>query len=154
MNVTFNTSLGFEVILNGKTYYKYLLKEKCPGTTFELDTQYGFCKINGNLAESLDYIEPNITNLGAMRIPSGESQIFISQPLYWSATTGFLQIDNSNRSISYTPEEVAKGNLYVIVQDGSYGNESTPGLPGPSSTVIWGDDENLVYAAATRRSRW
>lgn len=148
LNITIETSTGFSVILNDKLYYNYNLLTGTTQKTFTVDTQYGFCKVGGALAESLNYVDTNITNIGAMRVPSGESQVFISTPLYWSSSTGILQIDNSSNLISYSAAEIAAGNLYLIVQDGSFGDSSTPGLPDEYSSVIWGDDENIVYAAA------
>lgn len=148
LSINLDTSTGFSVVLNDKLYYHYSLKPNTTQKTFTLDTQYGFCKVGSALAESLSYVDSAITNIGAMRIPSGESQIFITTPTYWNSNTGILQIDNSSNLISYSAKEIADGNLYIIVQDGSFGNSSTPGLPDDYSTIIWGEDENTVYAAA------
>ena len=91
-----------------------------------------------------------------MKVPSGDSKSFVSTITSVTRSinrntgqeTEIIQIDNSLNKIYYSMEEIAKGNVYLIVQDGSFGNESTPGLPDYTSETIWGSDENVVTLAA------
>ena len=103
-------------------------------TTINVNSEYGFCRINNALAESIAGIKTD-TNIGLMKIPSGESQIKIGNLIYWNLDTGIIQIDNNDGIISYLRNEISNGNLYVIIQDGSYGDESTPGIPDYDSII-------------------
>lgn len=153
LNIDIYTSSGFTINLNDVEYYNYHLVDSYTTLThFTLDTQYGFVKVGTALVESLNYIDSNYYNRGAMRVPPGDSKGFVSSITTATAIGGVpavvIQIDNSLNKIYYSMEDIAKGNIYLIVQDGSFGNESTPGLPDYTSETIWGSDENVVTLAA------
>lgn len=148
LNITISGITEFDFKLNDVVYYSY---EAQDSKTFQIDTQYGFAKIinedgSSSLAESVDGVVLN-TNLGSLQIPSGDSKSFISQLTYWNNNTKTIIIDNSSNLITYNAEEVAKGNLFLIVQDGSYGDNIATEEPDPNSIIIWTQEE-LEWEAA------
>lgn len=117
--LSFTNSTAFDVSLNNVKYYDY---EANVVKDFILDTTQGFCKIGNNLAETTNGVTKN-TNLGVMQIPSGESSTLISDIDSWDSLT--LVINDSDQLINYTSTDIASDNLYIIIEDGSYGNSST-----------------------------
>lgn len=142
LDITISGATEFDLKLNNMVYYSYEAEE---AKTFQIDTKYGFARVinedgSSSLAESIDGVQSN-TNLGAMLIPSGDSKSFISQLIYWNDNTKTIIIDNSDGIISYSSEEAANGNLFLILQDGSYGDNIAIDEPDSNSVIIWTQEE-------------
>ena len=126
--ININSTNGFTVNLNDTTYYSYL---SYFAQNFSIDSKNGFVKIDEVLAESSSYVQLN-TNLGRMEIPGGNTQTLIAplsnvipvapNPLLPEFTIPlYINIYDANDIIYYENLD----DLYIIVQDGSYGENST-----------------------------
>lgn len=123
----------FSIKLNGTEYYNYS-NNGITELNYFLDTQTGIATINTStdlyhpkfeLAESFSYIAKN-ENLGRMDIPPGDSKTLITSVLSKDSNFPYpIQFLDVNNSLPYDFYDIATGNLYVIVQDGSYGDNST-----------------------------
>lgn len=101
---------------------------------FFIDTTTGLVTINTSidpyapvfeLAESITGITNNL-NLGKMNIPTGESQYIFTTVAAKDPNFPYsIQFIDTENNLGYDIFDIASGNLYVVVQDGSYGDSST-----------------------------